>query len=271
MNLLELLNLPDVYPLFVTGAGISLASGVPTFRGNDPDAVWANDILERGTLRYFQQNPVIAWDWFLQKFDTCRTAKPNPAHIALAEIETKLLSRGNKCLTVTQNVDGLHRAAGTQNLVEVHGSAWKMRCTNRHCVNGAPRGFLSWDDKVFTAFRTDPRMETLPQCPECGKLIRAHVLWFDEHYSGHEDYRIGEVYQATEEASLVIFVGTSFSVGITDLVLSAFLDSQKPTVVIDPHRTEPPEIPYSFSRNPGEATLLRVAAEDFLPVLAEEL
>ena len=120
MNLLELLNLPDVYPLFVTGAGISLASGVPTFRGNDPDAVWANDILERGTLRYFQQNPVIAWDWFLQKFDTCRTAKPNPAHIALAEIETKLLSRGNKCLTVTQNVDGLHRAAGTQNLVEVH-------------------------------------------------------------------------------------------------------------------------------------------------------
>ncbi|MEM8932624.1 MAG: Sir2 family NAD-dependent protein deacetylase, partial [Acidobacteriota bacterium] len=67
----------------ITGAGVSLASGVPTFRGDDPDAVWRNDILEKGTFRYFREDPAASWQWSMRLFGAIQDAEPNAGHHAL--------------------------------------------------------------------------------------------------------------------------------------------------------------------------------------------
>jgi len=254
----------NAYLLVLTGAGISLASGIPTFRGPDPDAVWSKDTTEKGTRRYFQRDPVGSWKWYLPRFDMCKPVKPNAGHFAVTEIEGKLHRTGRRCLTMTQNVDGLHLAAGTANLIEIHGAARKMRCSSRTCSNGEPRGFLPWDDTLFAPFRADPSMTTLPRCPKCRKPIRAHVLWFDESYFSHEDYGIRRFDEQEEHLTCVLIVGTSFSVGITDMVVNLARSWNLPAFIVDPNMTEPPEGAEGF-------TLIRETSETFLPRLAAAL
>src|SRR5262249_14007269 len=109
--------------LVLTGAGISLASGIPTFRGTDTAAVWASDVMELGTYAYFLRNPVKSWEWYRKRFAIAAGAKPNAAHFALAELEKWQAARSGKFLLVTQNIDNLHEMAGSRELVKVHGSA----------------------------------------------------------------------------------------------------------------------------------------------------
>lgn len=259
--LLELLRKPDAFPLFITGAGISLASGIATFRGTDPNAVWENEVLEKGTNAYFQKDPVGSWQFYLARFDKSRHAEPNPGHLAITKMESKLLESGRRCMTITQNVDGLHVKAGTQDVIEVHGSARKMRCARPGCENGAPDGYLDWDDTVFQPFRENPSMQTLPRCGICNKPIRAHVLWFDEGYTGHNDYSIERMFDAfdTEAVSLAVFVGTSFAVGLTAMVIQQAYSLGIPMFTVDPNGTTP------------DPDILPIAAraEVFLPALAE--
>jgi NAD-dependent deacetylase len=261
-ELLDHLRADDAYPVFLTGAGISVASGIPTFRGSDPDAVWANDVLEMGTVDFFHRNPVKQWQWYLKRFDGCRSAEPNPAHYALADIEAQVLESGAGSMTITQNVDGLHLKAGTQNLIEIHGSARKMRCSNRYCVNGEPKGVLDWDDALFDPFRADPKMATVPRCPQCNKFIRAHVLWFDERYDAHDDYGMIHLFELVNAMTVLVFIGTSFSVGITSVAVSEAALRGVPMYVIDPHMETPPN---------HLMTLIREASEEFLPALADSL
>ncbi len=155
----------DGFVLVVTGAGISLASGIPTFRGTDPDAVWKRDVTELGTLQYFTEDPVGSWRWYMSRFDKVLTASPNPAHDALVELERWQLARGGRFLVVTQNVDGLHRAAGARELVEVHGAADQVRCSVDGCRHGSPRGTLPRPDLDLEAFSADPTEDQLPRCP----------------------------------------------------------------------------------------------------------
>lgn len=248
--------------MFVTGAGISLASGIPTFRGSDPDAVWATDVMEMGTHEFFLRHPDKSWAWYLSRFDKTREAEPNPAHVALAEIERVIPSTR----VITQNVDGLHLKAGTKNLVEIHGSAHKVRCTNKNCGYGAPRGFLSWTgegqgylEEQFQVFREEPIRKNVPRCPVCRKYLRAHVLWFDEQYTGHEDYRLDDAYEWTEAGTVLIFVGTSNSVGITMMASMPFHDKGLPIFNMDPHATIP------------DTLQIKGRAEIILPRLAHQL
>jgi NAD-dependent deacetylase len=256
------LTRPDAFPLVVTGAGVSLASGIPTFRGSDPDSVWSKDTLEKGTFRYFQKNPTGSWTWYLARFDAARTAKPNPAHHALVEMEKKLLARGCRFILCTQNVDGLHLMAGSQNVVEIHGAARKMRCEtkNASCKYGAPNGFLDWDEEAFKAFRSNPCFETVPRCPACGNFLRAHVLWFDEGYSDHEDYGIDRLFEVEGQFTCVLYVGTSFAVTITDIIMNTAFQRDVPQFVVDPHRTGPEDVTY-----------FTATAEEFLPNLVSKL
>jgi len=271
-ELREHLQKEGAYAIFVTGAGISLASGIPTFRGSDPGAVWAEDVLEMGTLKFFQHKPVKAWQWYLERFSKCRTADPNPAHIALADIEAWLMDRGCESLTVTQNIDGLHLAAGTLNLAEVHGSARKIRCSSKNCVNGAPAGFLPWSDEFFIKFLEEPTHQNLPRCPQCNRILRAHVLWFDEYYSAHEDYHIDDVYLAVDKATVVVFIGTSLSVGVTDYILSESLNNGVPVFTVDPNMEEVAPPPQVFLLGPPASwKLIREPAEVFLPSLMDSL
>jgi NAD-dependent deacetylase len=216
--------------LVLTGAGISLASGIPTFRGTDPDAVWAHDVMEMGTFRFFKRNPVESWQWYRSRFAKLTGAVPNPGHYALVELEQWQRKRGRDMLLVTQNIDGLHRHAGSEALVEVHGKSDFIRCSRPGCLHGEPAGSVAVTPSTFAAFDLNPSLETLPRCPACRAPMRAHVLWFDEYYGAHVDYQFDRVMNALSRANVILFVGTSFSVGVT----AAALETRAVKWSIDP-------------------------------------
>jgi NAD-dependent deacetylase len=249
--------------LFVlTGAGISLASGIPTFRGTDEGAVWANDVTELGTYRFFQRDPVRSWQWYRARFRTARGANPNAAHFALAELERWHRERGGEFLLVTQNIDTLHEQAGSERLVKVHGSADRARCSNPRCPAGSTET-VALADLDFSAFEQEPRLEALPRCARCQSLMRPHVLWFDEMYTGHVDYRWPAVTKACDRIGLLLAVGTSFSVGVTELVALAASQRRAPIFIVDPGVASGP---------PGlRAVHVREKAEELLPAVAETL
>lgn len=248
--------------LVVTGAGVSTASGIPTFRGSEPGAVWRQHDVELATYDYFRRDPVGQWRWYLERFSKVDEARPNPAHRGLRDLETHLAARGVDFLLVTQNIDCLHETAGSERLIKVHGTSDRLRCAaDGACALAAPRGSLPREAVDLEAFRAAPSRETLPRCPRCAGPLRAHVLFFDEFYTGHVDYRFGEVERAAATARAVLFAGTSFAVGVTDLVLRRALARRRPVVSIDPAGL-PPGLPVSA------VTALREPAESALPALA---
>jgi NAD-dependent deacetylase len=244
----------------VTGAGVSAASGLPVFRGTDPDAIWNRDVTEIGTFHFFQRDPVAWWQWFLRSFEGLLDARPNPAHHALAALERWQVKRGGDFLLITQNVDTLHEQAGSQRLVKVHGTADRLRCSRDGCPLGAPAGSLPASDVDFGPFLADPRRENLPRCPQCGALLRAHALLFDEYYDAHADYGFSRVRSAMERMALALFAGTSFSVGVTELVLREALGWRLPVVSVDP---APPRVP--------GVTAVQATAEEVFPAVCGEL
>ncbi len=252
----------DGFLLVVTGAGISLASGIPTFRGSDPDAVWQRDVTELATFQYFSEDPVGSWRWYTSRFDKVIGARPNAAHHALVALERWQLARGGRFLVVTQNVDGLHRHAGARELVEVHGAADRVRCPVDGCRHGAPSGSLPRPDAELQAFIADPGENTLPRCPQCGAFLRPHVLWFDELYHGHDDFQWPRVQAAAGAMSLALFVGTSFAVGVTDMFVQQALLSRVPIYSVDPGGAQPPY--------PG-IQVLADKAEELLPAVCERV
>ena len=249
--------------LVVTGAGVSVASGIPTFRGNDPGAIWKRDVTELGTLRYFKADPVGSWTWYQQRFAAALGARPNPAHLALAALERWQVGRGGDFLLVAQNIDTLHEQAGSRRLIKVHGSVDKLRCRREGCRFGALSGSLRREEVDVARFERDPSAETLPRCPECRNLLRQHVLWFDEVYTSHADYGWEQVLDAVARMRLVLCVGTSFSVGVTDLVSGAARAAGLPVFSIDPNG--PPG-----AREP-HVTYLQARAEELLPRVCAEL
>ena len=247
--------------LVVTGAGVSAASGLPLFRGTDPDAIWNKDITEVGTSWYFERHPLEWWRWHMERFSGLGDARPNPAHYALAALERWQLGRGGDFLLVTQNIDTLHEDAGSRRLIKVHGTRTRLRCSRRGCPLGAPSGSLPAEEVDLGPFRADPRHETLPRCPRCNALLRPHVLLFDELYDDHVDFGFGEVRRAAERMALTLFVGTSFAVGVTDLVLREALGWRIPVLSIDPAAPPPTR----------GVTAIRAPAEEVLPAACREL
>ena len=245
-------------PLFITGAGISVASGIAPFRGTD-EAVWSKTVMEMGTRRTFEKTPVDQWQWYLDRFDACREAKPNAAHLALVELERLKVAQDRALHIVTQNIDGLHVSAGSADVIEIHGAARKVRCSRGGCSNGAPRGTLPWDEAMFATFRTDSKLSTVPRCRVCGKLIRPHVLWFDEVYVEHFDYRFDDAVKRFEKADLVVFVGTSFSVRITEMAMDGARMLGTPKWSVDPV-SPPPGDDVEWLKAPAEVVLPAVVS-----------
>jgi NAD-dependent deacetylase len=248
--------------LVVTGAGVSLASGIPTFRGTDAGAIWKHDLTELATFAFFENDPVQSWRWYLDRFDLVYFARPNPAHRALAAIERARGAAGQRYLLVTQNIDTLHEAAGTRQLIKVHGSADRVRCSAPGCRLGAPRGSLAFGRPDAAPFLAEPSFDTLPRCPECEAPLRPHVLWFDEFYGDHEDYQWDRLLRAALEATTILFVGTSFSVGVTDVVLRSGLATGASMLSIDPG---------AHSQPVRSLAHLAVPAEEVLPAACARL
>jgi NAD-dependent deacetylase len=148
----------------LTGAGVSVASGMPTFRG--ADGLWRRQRAETiATPEAFANDPKLVWEWYDWRRQTLRDARPNPAHEVLAA-----WSRSAPGFTlITQNVDGLLERAGADPLIRLHGSIWHLRC-----YHACGAGRTEWRDE------TVPLARLPPTCPHCGGLARPAVTWFGE-------------------------------------------------------------------------------------------
>jgi len=173
----------------VTGAGVSAASGVPTFRG--AGGLWKSHRPEElATPEAFDRDPLLVWEWYAWRRELVAKARPNRAHEVLAAWSR----RYPEFRLVTQNVDGLHERAGTRNVVRFHGSIWELSCW-RSC--GASPG--RWRDD------TTPLPAIPPPCPHCGGLARPGVVWFGEAI----DPAVLEESLAALDCDVCLVVGTS--------------------------------------------------------------
>jgi NAD-dependent deacetylase len=192
--------------LFLTGAGISAESGIPTFRGHEGYWQVGSTVYrpqELATRTAFERRPAEVWCWYLYRLGVCRQAKPNPAHAALVRLERTL---GERFLLVTQNVDGLHQRAGSERVYAVHGHLEQVRCS-AECspdLRPLPAGVTP---KQQGATLTAAEQAALT-CGRCGAWLRPHVLWFDEAYD-EPRFRFESTLAAAREAALLVTVGTS--------------------------------------------------------------
>lgn len=173
----------------LTGAGVSTASGVPTFRG--PGGLWRRFKPEElATPEAFARDPSLVWEWYDWRRGRIAACRPNRAHDVLA----RWSRRFPRFALVTQNVDGLHEAAGTVAVVRLHGSIWDVRCATP-CAAGA----TGWRNQRV------PLGELPPHCPHCGGLIRPDVVWFGERL----DPALLERASAAADCEVFLAIGTS--------------------------------------------------------------
>lgn len=169
----------------LTGAGISAESGVPTFRGQD--GLWKKFRAEElATVEAFMDNPRLVWEWYMYRREIIGRVKPNPGHYALAELERRF----EDFTLITQNVDNLHRLAGSKNILELHGNITLNKCMD---CNRPYNGEIIITEKA------------IPKC-ECGGNIRPGVVWFGELLPAQA---INAAIDATERAELFFSIGTS--------------------------------------------------------------
>ncbi|BHF68892.1 NAD-dependent protein deacylase sirtuin-5, mitochondrial [Sparganum proliferum] len=184
--------------LVVTGAGISAESGVPTFRGEEA----------------FAKNPSLVWEFYHYRRELVRTKSPNAGHGALAKLEQLFTTANRSFLLATQNVDGLHERAGSKNLVELHGSLFKVRCTrcNKVSVNTDSPICSALSGRGAPEVQENPvptiPVDQLPRCAEsgCGGLLRPHVVWFGEPLNPLD---LDRANTAALEADVCLVVGSS--------------------------------------------------------------
>jgi NAD-dependent deacetylase len=170
--------------VFFTGAGISAESGIPTFRGED--GIW-NKLSpeELANFDAFMRNPRMVWEWYQYRKKITKESKPNAGHLAIVEFEKYF----NEVIVITQNVDNLHKRAGSKIVYELHGNIEKnycIKCKKRYDT-----------DLVFD--------EGIPKC-DCGGLIRPDVVWFGE-YLPVDQLKKSEA--ATISSDIFFVVGTS--------------------------------------------------------------
>jgi NAD-dependent deacetylase len=170
----------------LTGAGISAESGVPTFRG--ADGLWRK--FRPGELANFDafiRNPQLVWEWYNYRRELIETVMPNEGHLALSRMENAV----SDFTLVTQNVDDLHRRAGSKNILELHGNIMQSSCVDCGAKEDHPD--FSGENRV-------------PHCKACGGLVRPDVVWFGEMLP--QDV-FEEAERAAQRCGLFISVGTS--------------------------------------------------------------
>jgi NAD-dependent deacetylase len=179
----------------LTGAGISAESGIATFR--DKDGIWAKvDVRDVATPEGFARNPQRVLEFYNMRRKQSGGARPNAAHLALAQLEAEhTATKGAHVVVVTQNVDILHEAAGTKNLIHMHGQGDQALCN--HC-----QGRTAWG-------REHPDLTVRHVCRSCGKAggLRPDVVWF-----GEMPYHMDRIYEELADADLFLSIGTSGNV-----------------------------------------------------------
>jgi len=179
--------------LVFTGAGISAESGIPTFRG--PGGLWEKYDPEKvATIDAFRRDPSLYWRFFLEvRLPILKRVKPNPAHYAVAQLQ----KNGWVSAVVTQNIDGLHQAAGAESVLELHGSTRRFLCTECtfRCGLEQVEGLLE--------------KNLPPLCPQCGAVVRPDVVLFGEMLQGDV---LSAAIEAARKSSIALSVGSSLVV-----------------------------------------------------------
>jgi len=250
--------------IFLTGAGISAESGIPTFRGSE--GYWRVGSRnyhpqELATRAAFDRMPDAVWSWYLHRRRICAEAQPNRGHVAVTDAATQL---GERFLLITQNVDGLHGRAGAlaERMYEIHGNISFMRCSVR-CEGLLPVPAAAWADPSQPP--STGELRALLRCSTCGALMRPHVLWFDEHYD-EESYRFESSLRAAADAALLVVVGTAGTTNLPLRIGELAARSGTPLVIIDPEPS-----PFSALAAGGQGIFLQGLAGFWLPELARQL
>lgn len=198
-----------------TGAGVSAESGVPTFR-DAQTGLWAKyEPTELAAPRAFHKDPKLVWEWYQWRRDKVLSVHPNPGHYALVELG----SRWPKFDLITQNVDGLHQQAGSQNVIELHGSIMTARCFDR--------GHQS-------EFWPESSEQCPPVCEICASLMRPNVVWFNESLPKRA---IDEAMRASRECDVFFSIGTSSIVYPAAALATNALESGAVVIEINPNET----------------------------------
>lgn len=225
----------------LTGAGVSTESGLPDFRS--PGGLWAGvDPMTVASLSAFQRAPQAFYAFYRRRLALLRDARPNPAHLALARLE----AAGRLRAVITQNVDGLHQAAGSRRVLELHGSLHRAACAT--C--GARRPIAELEAALARG--------ALPVCPACGGLLRPDVVLFEELLPA-------DVYAEAEalcrRADVLLVVGSSLQVTPAASLPEVTLEAGGRLIIVN---QEPTPLDHA-------ALVLRGRAGTILPPLADRL
>ena len=203
-----------------TGAGMSAESGIPTFR--DPaEGLWAKvDPADVATPHAFRKNPQFVWDWHVHLADAVRRARPNDGHEAVARLQEFV----PRVTVITQNIDNLHQAAGSQTVIELHGNLMRLkafvdtdemfggdaspvicRICNGYAVDDELDPYAGPEDLAVIELQAGP----IPRCPGCGALLRPDVVWFGEPL---DPGMLEDAFLAAETCDALICIGSSLEV-----------------------------------------------------------
>jgi NAD-dependent deacetylase len=197
--------------VFVTGAGISQESGIPTFRGKD--GYWKKyDPMQLATIDAFYQNPKLVWEWYEERRKNIFAAQPNKGHLAIAE-----LAAHKDVIVLTQNIDGLHQKAGSKKVFELHGSIIRIKCT-----------VCNYTGDITTSFDFLP-----PKC-KCGNMLRPDVVWFGE--SLPQDVWTNAIMHA-QSCDVMVIAGTSLVVSPANTLPLYAKQNGAVLIEVNPERT----------------------------------
>ena len=225
----------------LTGAGISAESGIPTFR-DSLTGLWEQFKPEElATPSAFLAHPQRVWEWYAWRRKNVMEARPNAGHDALAKLERLYIARDANFTLVTQNVDGLHQAAGSRNIIELHGNIRRVKCFEHH------HAVDSWPQTG----------QIPPRCPQCGSMLRPDVVWFGEMLP---DDVLETAMQAARNSEVFLSIGTATLV--EPAASLPFIARQSGAMVIEINRDDTPLTSVA-------QISLRGAAGDILPQIVD--
>lgn len=208
---------------FLTGAGISADSGIPTFR--DVDGYWTPGSVnytpqELGTYDMFLRKPLEVWKWFSYRKNICSNAKPNISHFIISDFEKLFKNRFN---LISQNIDGLHKIAGNteERSFFIHGDLEYARC-GFNCSNEL---YPFPDLKIDKNYEIKEEQISKLKCPKCKLFLRPHVLWFDEFYE-ERLFKSDSAIKVSEETEILFIIGTSGSTTLPVLIFEIVMKNQ---------------------------------------------
>ena len=249
--------------LVLTGAGVSAESGIPTFRGND--GYWRNlDPTKLATPEAFARDPQLVWDWYCERRQRIRNARPNAAHEAIA----RLAQCTDEFLLVTQNVDDLHKRAGVQaeKMVQIHGNIFVTRCSRCEFSNGGRSGSPEptgacvvqfMNGRLGSIAATPRQQEEIPKCPA---FMRPGVVWFGEQLPRNELERV-EDFLDGGGCDVVIVAGTTATFGyIVDWALRGSRRGGQ-LIEVNPEETPLSRFATRLVREPAAIALPRIVDE----------